>query len=315
MSLPSAPATSLPAAPRTPRSHHEWQRQRRRFVFLMLAPATVLLLALTLYPFLASAWLSLTDYSLLEPNDRDFIGLRNYAELLGSAEFWGAFRLTAVFCLFAVGIETLLGIGVALLLHAETRGVGWLRAVYMIPMAITPVAATFTFRLMYSPSLGVFNHFLERLGLPPQAWLADPRLALPALVMVDVWQWTPFVLLIVVGGLSVLPQEPFEAATLDGASGWRLFRDMTLPFIWPYLTVAILFRTIDAFKTFDIIYVLTGGGPGTSTRTLNLFAFKQGIEFLEMGFASSVAILMLLIVTVFAKVFVARTGLMRGQEG
>ncbi len=122
-------------------------------------------------------------------------------------------------------------------------------------------------------------------------------------------------MLMVVGGLSVLPQEPFEAAMLDGAAGWRLFRDITLPFLWPFLTIAILFRTIDAFKTFDIIYVLTGGGPGTSTRTLNLLAFKQGIEFLEMGYAAAVAILMLVVVTVFAQVFVRRTGLIRGMGG
>lgn len=291
----------------------EAARQRRRFVLLMLAPSTVVLLGLTLYPFLTSLWLSFTDYTLLEPNDRDFVGLANYRELVTSAEFWGAFRVTALFCFFAVGIETLLGLGVALLLQAEGRRVGWLRALYMVPMAITPVAATFTFRLMYSPSLGVFNHLLESVGLPPQTWLADPRLALPSLVLVDVWQWTPFVLLIVVGGLSVLPQEPFEAAMLDGASGWRLFRDLTLPFLWPFLTIAVLFRTIDAFKTFDIIYVLTGGGPGTSTRTLNLLAFKQGIEFLEMGEAAAVSILMLVAVILFAQVFVRRTGLIRGM--
>ncbi|MBA3415540.1 MAG: sugar ABC transporter permease [Chloroflexia bacterium] len=308
-------ATAAPTASGAVGAAGAGARQRRRFVLLMLAPSTILLMALTLYPFLTSLWLSVTDYTLLAPNDREFIGLENYRELLASAEFWGALRLTAVFCLFAVGLETLIGVGVALMLHAETRRVGWLRAVYMVPMAITPVAATFTFRLMYSPSLGVFNHLLERVGLPPQTWLADPRLALPSLLLVDIWQWTPFILLIVVGGLSVLPQEPFEAAMLDGAAGWRLFRDITLPFLWPFLTIAILFRAIDAFKTFDIIYVLTGGGPGTSTRTLNLLAFKQGIEFLEMGYAAAISILMLVIVMVFAQIFVRRTGLIRGMGG
>lgn len=288
---------------------------KRRFVLCMLAPATVLLLALTLYPFLASVWYSLTDYSLLKPNDRDFVGLANYASLLRGDEFWTSLRITVLFCLLAVGIETMLGLGIALLLQAETRGAGLLRAMYMVPMAITPVAATFTFRLMYSPSLGVFNHFLERIGLPPQAWLADPVMALPALVLVDVWQWTPFILLIVVGGLSVIPSEPMEAAALDGASGWRLFRDITLPFLKPFLAIAILFRFIDAFKTFDIIYVLTGGGPGTATRTLNLFAFKQGIEFLEMGYAASIAVVMLIVVTAASRLFVRLTNLMRPEAG
>ncbi|MFN8594191.1 MAG: sugar ABC transporter permease [Thermomicrobiales bacterium] len=289
-------------------------RQRRRFVLLMLTPATLLLLVLTLYPFLASFWYSLTDYSLLEPNDRDFIGLGNYASLLRGGEFWWSLRVTTLFCVMAVGVETLLALGIALLLQAET-GAGWLRAVYMIPMAITPVAATFTFRLMYSPSLGVINYALERLGLPPQAWLADPTMALPALVLVDVWQWTPFILLIVVGGLSVIPSEPLEAAALDGASGWRLFRDVTFPYLRPFLAIAVLFRFIDAFKTFDIIYVLTGGGPGTATRTLNLFAFKQGIEFLEMGYAASIAILMLVVVTIASRLFVRMTRLLEPGEG
>ncbi len=280
----------------------------------MLAPATILLLGLTLYPFLASFWYSFTDYSLLKPNDRDFVGLANYVRLLSGSEFWASFRTTATFCALAVGIETLIALGIALLLQAESRGSGLLRAIYMVPMAITPVAATFTFRLIYSPSLGVLNAFLERIGLPPQAWLSDPRMALPALVLVDVWQWTPFILLIIVGGLSVIPAEPLEAAAIDGASGWRLFWDITLPFLRPFLAIAVLFRFIDAFKTFDIIYVLTGGGPGTSTRTLNLFAFKQGIEFLEMGYASSIAILMLIVVTLATRIFVRATRLMTSGE-
>lgn len=298
-----------------PSNRESLRRRRQRFLLLMLAPATLLLLALTLYPFLTSLWYSFTDYSLLEPNDRDFVGLSNYASLLRGGEFWSSLRITALFCAMAVGIETLLGLGVALLLQAETRGGGLLRAVYMVPMAITPVAATFTFRLMYSPSLGVFNVFLERLGLPPQAWLADPTMALPALVLVDVWQWTPFILLIVIGGLSVIPSEPLEAAALDGATGWQLFRSITLPYLRPFLAIAVLFRFIDAFKTFDIIYVLTGGGPGTATRTLNLFAFKQGIEFLEMGYAASIAILMLIFVTVVSRLFVRMTRLLEPGEG
>lgn len=288
---------------------------RRRFALVMLAPATILLVGLTLYPFLVSLWYSFTDFSLLEPRDRDFIGFANYADLLTGAEFWNSFRITAAFCLLAVSIETLIALGIALLLQAETRGTGMLRAIYMVPMAITPVAATFTFRLMYSPTLGVFNAILDRLGLPPQAWLSDPRMALPALVIVDVWQWTPFILLIVIGGLSVIPREPIEAAALDGASGWTLFRDITLPYLRPFLAIAILFRFIDAFKTFDIIYVLTGGGPGTSTRTLNLFAFKQGIEFLELGYAASIAIVMLILVTIAARVFVRLTHAMRPAGG
>jgi multiple sugar transport system permease protein len=294
-----------------PRPSRTNARQRRWFVLLMLAPATLLLLGLTLFPFASSLFLSFTDYSLQSSDGYDWIGTGNYADLLTGPAFWPAFRTTLLFTGMAVGLETLLGLGIAVMLHQETRGVPVLRAIYMVPMAITPIAATFTFRLMYNPTLGVFNYFLENLGLPRQAWLSDLRMALPALVIVDAWQWTPFVLLIVVGGLSVLPQEPFEAAQLDGAGAWRTFRDLTLPMLWPYLAVAVLFRTIDAFKTFDIIYVLTGGGPGVVTRTLNLLAYKQGIEYLEVGYAASIATVMLVLTILFARLFLWRTGLVR----
>lgn len=186
------------------------QQQRRSFIAMMLAPATVLLLGLTLFPFLASLALSFTNYSLTTPDGTRVNWGYNYVRLLSNRDFWNAFRVTATFTIAAVTIETLLGLGIALLLHAETRGVGLLRTIYMLPMAITPVAATFTFRLMFSPSLGVFNYFLEQLGLPPQAYLADPNQALASLILVDAWQWTPFVLLILVGGLAALPLEPFE---------------------------------------------------------------------------------------------------------
>lgn len=286
-------------------------QERRRFVTLMLAPATIVLLGLTIFPFLASLYYSFTDYSLMSPDDVNIVWFANYGDLLSNPGFWSAARTTAIFTVAAVSIETLLGIGIAVLLHAETRGATIFRAIYLIPMAITPVAATFTFRLMFNPSLGVFNYVLELAHLPTQTWLADPRLALPSLIMVDVWQWTPFVLLIVAGALTVLPQEPFEAARVDGASSWQLFRDLTLPMLMPYIGVAVLFRSLDAFKTFDIIYALTGGGPGISTRTLNLLAYKQGIEYLEMGYAAAIAIVMLIIATVFARLFLRRTGLIR----
>lgn len=280
----------------------------------MLAPSTILLLGLTIFPFAASLYYSFTDYSLLEPGQTSFIWLDNYRDLLTSADVHEALTTTLIFTAAAVGIETLLGIAVATALHAETRGSTLLRAIYLIPMAITPVAATFTFRLILHPTRGVLNYLLESVGLPAQTWLADPALALPTLILIDVWQWTPFVLLIVAGALTVLPQEPFEAARVDGATGWRLFRDLTLPMLKPFLGVAILFRVLDAFKAFDIIYALTGGGPGTVTRTLNLLAYKEGIEYLEMGYAASIAIVMLILATIFARVFLWRTGLIRLDE-
>ena len=187
-------------------------------------------------------------------------------------------------------------------------------SIYLLPLAITPIAATFTFRLMFNPSLGVLNYFLKVLGLPPQAWLASPSTALISLIVVDTWQWTPFILLICLGGLASLPNEPFEAAKVDGANSWQVFSKITVPMLYPFISLALLFRSIDAFKTFDIIYVLTSGGPGVLTRTLNLYAFKHGIEFLSMGYAGSIAIVMLIITIVVAQIFLRKNKLLQPKD-
>lgn len=285
--------------------------ERRRFVLLLLAPATILLLAVTLVPFLWALAISLTDHSLTRPGQTVFVGLANYGMLLASPEVWQAGRVTAVFTFLAVSIQLVLGVGLALLLHRETRGAWAWRLAFLLPMAVTPVAAIFTFRMMFHPSIGVLNGILRDLGLPPVDWLGTPTMAFVSLLFVDCWQWTPFMLLIAVGGLASLDAEPLEAAEVDGAGPWRVLCDHTLPMLAPYLAVAVVFRAIDAFKTFDIIFVLTGGGPGVATRTLNLLAYKQGIEFLSIGYAAAIAISMLVLTIVAAQVFLRRTGFFR----
>jgi multiple sugar transport system permease protein len=285
------------------------QRAERSFILCMLAPATILMLTLTLVPFLVSVYLSFTDYSLTAPDAINWVGLKNYSDLLSSSDFWDAARITAIFTIVAVGIETILGVGIAALLHHEVRQASWLRVIYLLPMAITPIAATFTFRLMFNPTQGVLNYMLGLVGLSPIAWTAAPETALLSLIIVDVWQWTPFILLIVMGGMAALPPEPEEASQMDGAGPFRTFFHVTLPRLKPYLALALLFRLIDAFKTFDIIFVLTGGGPGVATRTLNLLAYKYGIEFLSMGYASALAIVMLVFTLIAGQVFLRRLGL------
>ena len=293
---------------------NQFKKQRNRFIFLMLMPATILLIGLTLFPFVVSFVLSFTDYSLLRPGQTKFIFLENYIELMKTDEFWIALRVTVVFTILAVAIQVILGVVFANLLHQETHNISFLRTIYLLPLAITPIAATFTFRLMFNPSLGVLNYFMKVLGLPPQAWLASPSTALISLIVVDTWQWTPFILLICLGGLASLPSEPFEAAKVDGASSWQIFSKITVPMLYPFIGLALLFRSIDAFKTFDIIYVLTSGGPGILTRTLNLYAFKHGIEFLSMGYAGSIAIVMLIITIVVAQIFLRKNKLLQPKD-
>lgn len=279
-----------------------------RFVLLMLAPAVVLLFGLTVAPFLASVWLSLTNYLLTDPPAR-FIGLRNYAELMTSPDFWQAVVTSMVFTVGAVFLECAVGVAIAVLLHSETRLIGFLRTVYLLPLAITPVAALFTFRMMLNPGLGVVNYLLRRVGIPPQDWLGSHSLALFTLILVDAWQWTPFMLLIIAGGLASLSDEPFEAARLDGANSLQILIHITLPLLRPFLYVAVLFRSIDAFKTFDLIYVLTGGGPGTATTTINLYGYKQAIEFLSLGRGAAIAIIIMIIMTIYANLLMRRTSL------
>jgi multiple sugar transport system permease protein len=284
-----------------------------RFIFLMLAPAVVLLFGLTVVPFLTSVWLSLTNYLLTDPPAR-FIGLRNYAELMKSSDFWQVLLTSVIFTTGAVFLESAVGIAIAVLLHNETRLIGLLRTVYLLPLAITPVAALFTFRMMLNPGLGVVNYLLRQVGIPPQDWLGSHSLALFTLILLDAWQWTPFMLLIIVGGLASLPDEPFEAAKLDGANSLQILIHITLPLLRPFLYVAVLFRSIDAFKTFDLIYVLTGGGPGTATTTINLYGYKQAIEFLSLGRGAAIAIVIMIIMTIYANLLMRRTALDQFSE-
>mgnify|MGYP003326431372 FL=1 len=293
---------------------NQFRKERNKFIILMLMPATILLVGLTLFPFIVSLILSFTDYSLLRPGQTKFIFLDNYIELMKTDEFWIALRVTVVFTVLAVSVQVVLGVVFATLLHNENTNVSLLRTLYLLPLAITPIAATFTFRLMFNPSLGVLNYFMKLLGLEPQAWLASPNTALLSLIIVDTWQWTPFILLICLGGLASLPSEPFEAAKVDGASSWQIFTKITVPMLYPFIGLALLFRSIDAFKTFDIIYVLTSGGPGILTRTLNLYAFKHGIEYLSMGYAGSIAIVMLIITIVVAQIFLRKNKLLLPKD-
>lgn len=290
-----------------------WARERGHFILIMLIPAIVLLAGLILLPFLIGFGLSFTDYILSMPPAR-FAGFANYVELLSSSEFWSSLRVTLIFTLCSVALQTALGLGLAVLLHEETQGVPYLRAIYLLPMAVTPIAAVFTFRMMFNPSLGVFNHMLTSIGLPAQDWLGTANMAMVSLILLDTWQHTPFILLIIAGGLASLPQDPYEAAKIDGATPWQTFRMITLPLLKPFLAIALLFRSIDAFKTFDIIYVLTAGGPGTSTTTLNMLAYKQAIEFVSLGYGATIAIVMLIIITIVTQAFLRRSRLLTVAE-
>ncbi|MBO2463611.1 carbohydrate ABC transporter permease [Actinomadura violacea] len=262
---------------------------------------TVLLLALTVFPTLYSLWLSLTDRTAAGENT-GFVGLRNYTDLFGSAQLRHAFWLTLVFCVAAVVVEVVLGFAIAHLLHGLRREHRVLRALLILPMAATPVAVLFGWKVMLDPSQGVLNYLLGLIGAPQPDWLGTPTAAMGTMIMVDVWMWTPFVIVILLGALSSLPQELVEASHVDGAGWFGRLRHVVLPHVRPFLVLAVLFRGIDCLKAFDAFQVLTAGGPGDATTTLNMLAYRTGLQFLGFGKGAAVSVLLLAVALVFGKV-------------
>jgi multiple sugar transport system permease protein len=258
-------------------------------------PAVLVLALMMVFPFGYTAYLSLFDWFAAGPPP-EFIGLKNYADLVQDTRFINALVNTFVYTVGSVVVEVVLGVAFALLLHQKFFARGVVRTVFLLPMVATPVAIALVWLLMFDPSTGVLNYFLISLGLPPSAWVNNASLAIPALILVDVWQWTPLVMLIVLGGLSSLPPEPFEAAAIDGATPWQTFYYLTLPMLRPYLVVAALFRGIDAIKTFDTIFVITKGGPAFASETLNLYIYSSAFDYLHIGYSSAMLVVFFLIV-------------------
>jgi multiple sugar transport system permease protein len=221
------------------------------------------------------------------------------------SRFLNALGRTLVYTALAVAIEVALGIALALMFAKPFLGRGVARSVFLLPMVATPVAISLVWLLMYDPASGVLNYLLNVVGLPGSLWVNDSVLALPALVLVDVWQWTPIVMLMVLGGLTALPDDPFQAARIDGASDWQIFRYLTLPMLRPYIVVAALFRGIDALKTFDSIYVITRGGPNFASETLNLYIYASAFDYLHFGSSSAMLVVFFMIVLAFSVALIA----------
>jgi multiple sugar transport system permease protein len=283
---------------RRPAGLSAWLDRNIRWVFPL--PTILVLFALTILPLLFNLVLSTQDRSVSDALPSRFVGLGNFSQAFSDPRFWNATGLMLKFTAIAVPMQMLLGLGLALLLNRQMPGQGIIRAVVLLPMISTPVAIALIWALMMNPDLGVFNYFLQSLGLGRSLWLADSQVVIPALAMVDIWQWTPLVSLILLAGLQSLPDEPFEAARIDGATPWQLFRFVTWPMLQPAVFAALTLRLIDALKTFDIIEVMTQGGPGAASETLNVYAFHTGFEFLKVGYTAALLTLLLLVVAVVA---------------
>lgn len=269
-----------------------WANRHRLWLFA--TPAMAFVVILIAFPVGWTLWMSLTDASGSVRNPYNVVWLANFATVLAdTARFWPAVGRTLSFTLGALTLEMVLGMAIALLLWRPFRGERLVRVAILLPLVATPVAVGMMWRLILDPNIGFANEFLSWFGIGPQPWLSSPTTALPTLVLVDVWQWTPMVVLILLAGLTTLPAEPDEAARVDGATAWQRFRHVTLPLLLPTVITATLLRSIDALKTFDILYATKGKGGGSfnEVETLNLYAYGLSFDYNRYGVASTVLVL------------------------
>jgi multiple sugar transport system permease protein len=271
---------------------HEWQ-----YAWMFSGPAVLILLVMMAFPIIYTLYLSFTNWTPTLIGSAKFVGLQNYIKLITQDErFLNALWRTIWFTIAGVSIQCFLGVGLALIFNREFAGRGVIRTAFLMSMVATPVAIALVWMMILDINTGILNYFLNWVAGVRVAWLSNRSIVLWSMILVDTWQWTPFIMLIALAGLSALPTEPYESALIDGASSAQLLWYLTLPMLRPTLMVALMFRSIDALKTFDIIYVITGGGPAYASETLNLYAFSQGFAYFNMGYASALLALYFILV-------------------
>ena len=270
---------------------------RPLFAYLLNAPALIAIFVLAAYPIFYSAWISLHKYNLKRPKVFQFIGLDNYAGILNSPEFWSSLWITLQFTVLVVTSVTVLGVCVALLLNLPFRGRGLLRTLILLPWAIPPVVNGLMWQWIYDSKIGALNGLLFSLGLIPEyrGWLSDPTSALLALAFADVWNVLPLAVILLLAALQKIPAELYEAARMDGAGPFQLFRHVTFPWLAQTLLVVLILQTLSAIRVFDVIYVLTAGGPGTATTTLTWKTYLTTFENLDFGLGNAYAYIVSLI--------------------
>lgn len=269
----------------------------RHPVLVFTLPAATVVFVLMVFPVFYTLYMSLHSWFASSLTVPEFIGLQNFKRaFIQDERFRNAIWLTIFFTAVATALQVVLGVALALLLNRPFRGKGFFRSIFLLPMVATPVAIALVWMMMYNPTLGVMNYLVGLVGLGPYKWVSDARLVIPALAVVDTWEWTPLITLITLAGLASLPIEPYESAVIDGATPVQMFWRITLPLLRPTIMVALLFRSIDCLKTFDIIYVMTAGGPGFASETLNVYTFQVGLFYFHIGYASSLLVILFALV-------------------
>ncbi len=289
------PAAAGPGVSLSGPVEREW---RRPSYWPFVAPAMIVVFAVIIFPWAYTIWMSLQQWKIgAAPS---FIGLDNYLRLPNDPRFIEAVGHTLLYTLLSVALPLILGTFAAVVFHSKFPMRGFLRGLYIMPMMATPVAIALVWTMMFHPQLGILNYLLSLVGIPAQLWVFHPATVIPSLVMVETWQWTPLVMLIVLGGLASIPSEPYESAMIDGATPWQIFRYISLPLITPFLFIAAMIRMIDAVKSFDIIFAITQGGPGSASETINLYLYSVAFIYYDVGYASAIVIVFFVLIVALA---------------
>ncbi|MEM1285922.1 MAG: sugar ABC transporter permease [Pseudomonadota bacterium] len=276
-----------------------------RVKYAFIWPAFLIVLVISIFPLIYALTVSFQSVRLVPPIPPRFVGLDNYAEILSSGRFWGSTWTTASIVFMSVALQYVFGFVIALALHHNVRGSSLYRVVFLLPMFIAPVCVALIARMVFHPYLGPVNDAMNLFGFVNIPFLTEAPLAIMVLVVIETWQWTPFVTLLMLAGLQGLPGEVFEAARVDDIGPWRRFWDLTFPMLLPLSVAVIFIRLVEGFKIIDTVFVLTGGGPGTATETLTLFAYNEGFKKFNLGMTSALSFVFLIVVIVFGTVYLA----------
>lgn len=268
---------------------------------LFIFPTLIFLIVINIFPLFYSLFLSFADYSAIAHKPIDWIGILNYRELLHDPTIWESFYLTMKYVIISVGGQLVVGFGIALLLNRNLPAKGLLTTLLLLPMMMSMAIVGLFWKLLYNPSWGIVNYLL---GLGKFEWISSTEVALLAIAITDIWMWAPFVMLLSIAGLSAIPRYLYEAASIDRASWWFTFRHITLPLVSPLLLIAIIFRTLEAFKTFDLAYIMTGGGPGTATELIAIRLYNMAFPQWQTGRSSALAYILLIMVIGISNIYI-----------
>jgi len=264
--------------------------------YFLILPSFILLIFILLYQITYNVYLSFYNWSFINPTHKEFLGIQNYLKILTNDPlFWSTLKVTFIFVAVTISIEFCVGFSAALLLNSLQRGRRVLTACLILPYMVARIATGLTWKLLWSYDFGLMNYFLSLVGVDRVVWLGNPSTALFAVIISEIWRATPFITLVLLAGLSSLPHEPFEAAKVDGASSWQVFRHITLPLLIPSIGVALLFQTIFKIRVFDLIFILTEGGPLNATLPLGILIYRTYFRYFEGGYSAAIACLMLAI--------------------